>query len=150
MKSRLNLGCGKDYREGYVNLDISKDVGADIVWDAVGSGLPFEDDSFDEVLVNNMLTQINLFKDFVYVINELHRVCSGKIYIRVPNADDTCAFQDPADARRFTDQTFTYMEHGHRRYEQYGKHYGFKPFTVELLENNGRQMSFVLCPVKRN
>lgn len=147
---KLNLGCGKDYREGYVNLDTSKDVGADIVWDAVTSGLPFEDDSFDEILVNNMLTQILHGREFVYVMNELHRVCKGKIYIRVPNADDTCAFQDPMDCRRFTDQTFTYMEHGHRRYEQYGKTYGFKPFTVELVENNGRQMSFVLCPVKRN
>ena len=28
---RLNLGCGPDYRKGWVNVDIRKDIKADIV-----------------------------------------------------------------------------------------------------------------------
>jgi hypothetical protein len=147
--TKLNLGCGKDYREGYINLDISADVGADIVEDITRCN-PFRENTFDEVIVNNVLTQILDPKDFVMVMNTLWYITkgSGCIFIRVPNAKHVCAFQDPMDCRRFTDQTFTYMEFGHRRYEQYGKHYGFKPFQVELLSNNKRQMEFKLCPKK--
>jgi predicted SAM-dependent methyltransferase len=147
---RLNLGCGKDKREGYINLDIAEDVQPDVVVDFVTHGIPFEAEYFDEVIVNNSLTQILFPIDFVFVMNELHRVtkADGVIYIRVPNAEHICAWQDPMDCRRFTDQTFTYMEHGHRRYEQYGKHYGFKPFKVELIDNNGIQMNFKLTPIK--
>jgi ubiquinone/menaquinone biosynthesis C-methylase UbiE len=145
--NKLNLGCGKDYKEGYVNLDISDGVGADIVAD-VQFGIPFDDDTFDEVLVNNMLTQVERGKDFVRVMNELHRVCKGEIFVRVPLVSDACAWQDPMDCRRFTPESFTYMEEGHRRYEQYGKHYGFSPFKVEILENNGRQMRVKLTPCK--
>jgi predicted SAM-dependent methyltransferase len=144
---KLNVGCGRDYREGYINLDISDAVGADVVAD-MADGLPFEDNRFDEVVVQNALTQIQEPYLFVHVMNELHRVTKGVLIVRVPNAKDICAWQDPMDCRRFTDQTFTYMEYGHRRYNQYGKHYGFKPYRVELQEDNGRQMTFHLWPIK--
>lgn len=144
---KINIGCGNDKREGYINLDISPDVNPDIVCD-ITKGLPFERDVFDEVLINNALTQIASSKEFLFVMNDLWRVCYGSIGIRVPNAEDICAWQDPMDCRRFTDQSFTYMDVNHRRYEQYGKHYGFPPFRVELVEDNGKQLIFKLWPVK--
>ena len=147
--NKVNLGCGKDYRYGYINTDVVRGIGADMVFDMT-KGLPFSDDSIDEMIINNSLTQILKFKDFVKVMNEIWRVCKNdsEIIIRVPNAKHICSFQDPADCRRFTDQSFTYMQHDHRRYKQYGEHYGFAPFVVELLDNNGRQMTFKLCPKK--
>jgi predicted SAM-dependent methyltransferase len=143
----LNLGCGHDYIKGATNLDISANVGADIVCDITG-GIPFENNSFDIIIVNNVLTQIQLPKRFIFVMNELWRVSRGEVQIRVPNAKHICSWQDPMDVRRFTDQTFTYMEGGHRRYEQYGKHYGFRPWKVKLISDNGRQMKFKLKPIK--
>lgn len=144
---KLNLGCGRDYREGYINADMSPDVGADKVFD-VTYGIPYADNHFKEVVANNVLTQIADSKDFLRVMNELWRVTDGEIHVRVPYALHECAWQDQMDSRRFTPESFTYMEYGHRRYEQYGKHYGFKPFIIELLENNGIQMKFKLCPKK--
>jgi len=144
---KLHIGCGKDYKKGWINLDISNvgDMQCDIE-----EGVPFQDNEIDEILANNVLCQILKPDRFVFVMTELWRVTkpTGKIIIRVPNALDICSFQDPMDCRRFTDQSFTYMEHGHRRFEQYGRHYGFKPFIVELLEDNGRQMTFQLKPFK--
>ncbi len=146
---KLNLGCGNDYIQVYTNADISFAVGADVVFDLTDY-VPFRDNTFDEVLCNNVLTQVQDPKKFVQVMNDLWRITKpdGQIFIRVPNAEDICSWQDPMDCRRFTDQTFTYMEFEHRRYETYGTHYGFKPFVVELLDNNGRQMTFKLCPKK--
>ncbi|NBW09206.1 MAG: methyltransferase domain-containing protein [Caulobacteraceae bacterium] len=144
---KLNIGCGNDKREGYINLDIEPvgDVQRDIK-----RGLPFNDDSFDEVLVNNVLTQIASNEDFLFVMNEMWRVTKpeGAILVRVPLASDICSFQDPMDNRRFTEESFTYMEWQHRRYVQYGRHYGFKPFKVLLRSNNGKQMEFRLKPIK--
>jgi hypothetical protein len=148
-KVRLNIGCGNDYREDYLNVDYSPHVKTDEVFSI--ERIPYPDNTFLEVVVQNVLCQIRDSKNFRDAMNELHRVTPmiGSIYIRVPNAKDICAFQDPMDCRYFTDQTFTYMQDGHRRYEQYGRHYGFKPFGVELLEDNGRQLLFKLWPIKK-
>jgi len=44
---KLNLGCGLDKREGYINLDVRKEVKPDIVCDLEHSFLPFTDESVD-------------------------------------------------------------------------------------------------------
>lgn len=142
---KLNIGCGNDKREGYINADISPLCNPDVVMD-ITKPLPYDDNTFDEILCNNVLTQILDPKDFLSTMNELWRVCKGFIDLRVPLATHECAFQDPMDSRRFTAESFTYMQCGHRRYEQYGKHYGFKPFQVEIYENNGRQIKVKLTP----
>ncbi len=154
MLKKLNLGCGNDIKReedvDWVNLDISPDVGADVVADFVQTPWPADDDSFDEVLANNSLTQVLTSREYIDVINEIWRITKpdGVIKIRVPYALHPCAFQDPIDCRRFTEESFTYMDINHRRYEEYGKHYGFPPFYVKLIDNNGVQMKFELRPVK--
>lgn len=147
MPVRLNVGCGNDKLEGYLNADITRKCNPDVVC-TLGTTLPFEDNTFDEVRAFNVLTQVGDPSKFVCAMNELHRITKGFIHVRVPNAIDICAWQDPLDVRRFTNQSFTYMEYGHRRYTQYGIHYGFPPFKVELVEDNGVQMHFKLYPVK--
>jgi len=146
---KLNIGCGNDKRDGYTNLDISPDVHPDVVAD-ITECIPFRDNTFDEVLCNNVLTQILFPQTFVQVMNDLWRITkpNGCIYIRVPLVTNPAAWQDPLDCRRFTDQSFTYMQFGHRRYEQYGRHYGFKPFIVEVIDNNNIQMNVCLKPIK--
>ncbi len=143
----LNIGCGNDKMNDAINADISPLCNPDVVC-KLGATLPFKDNQFKEVFAFNVLTQIEANADFVKAINELHRVTNGVVHIRVPDALDVCAFQDSMDCRRFTDQSFTYMDASHRRYSQYGKHYGYLPFKVELVENNGRQMLFDLYPIK--
>lgn len=129
-----------------INADRSELCNPDVVCDI--TNLPFPENRFSEVFAYNVLTQVEYNADYLAALKELYRVTDGVIHIRVPYALDECAFQDPMDCRRFTPESFTYMEYEHRRYEQYGKHYGFPPFKVVPRENNGRQMLFDLYPIK--
>lgn len=90
---KLYIGCGKDIREGYINLDIAKLPGVDIVWDLSKLPLPFKDGEFDEILT------INLFEhmDYVPLMKELHRVLTpgGKLVITVPHFTSYNNASDP-------------------------------------------------------
>ena len=57
---KLNLGCGEDYKEGYVNVDFHGHVNIDVQHDLNSIPYPFADNSFDHVLAvltdNRLLT----------------------------------------------------------------------------------------------
>lgn len=67
---KLNLGCGKDYKEGWVNLDFNTFIKADVYHD-FNKGLPFEDNSFDIVLAKKSLEDVS---DINKLIEEIWRV----------------------------------------------------------------------------
>ena len=46
--TKLNLGCGKDIKEGYINLDIV-DYGGNQIHNINSFPYPFEDNTFDEI-----------------------------------------------------------------------------------------------------
>ena len=69
---KINIGCGKKLREGYLNVDKSDQVGADKVLD-IEEGLPFEDNTFDEILSEHTLEHIRPEK-WAFVLREIHRV----------------------------------------------------------------------------
>lgn len=86
---KLNLGCFKDIKEGYINLDQAKfNDKIDVVHDLEKVPYPFEDNTFDGVLARCVLEHIseNKRKD---IYKELHRICKNGaiIYIRVPYKD---------------------------------------------------------------
>lgn len=142
----LNLGCGKDKKEGYVNAD--KALGSDVVMD-MENPWPFQDNDFKEVVAHDVLQQVSSPKKFVFVMNELWRVTEplGRVFVRVPNAKFPTAFQDPMDVMRFTEDSFTYLQAGNNHYNNYD--YGFKPWKVERIEcRNHVMMEFMLMPIK--
>ncbi len=84
MAKKLNLGCGEDIKEGYVNLDWSSLVGADVAHDLNALPYPFEDNSFDLVEAFHVLEHLE--KPFS-VMKELHRILrpGGTLHIKVPH-----------------------------------------------------------------
>ncbi len=54
----LNLGCGKDIRPGFLNLDKYPGPGVDIVFDVERGPLLFRDDTFDYVLARDFLNHL--------------------------------------------------------------------------------------------
>ena len=81
---KLNVGCGYDHREGYVNLDRVMIKGVNCVFDLdSGDNLPFPDNTFDEILAFHILEHIT---DMGFVMKELYRVLKpdGQLIIRYP------------------------------------------------------------------
>ena len=55
---KLNLGCGREIKEGYINADMSRHDGVDVVWDLNVLPLPFKDNSVDEILCSHILEHL--------------------------------------------------------------------------------------------
>ena len=81
-KMKLNLGCGKDIREGWVNVDWVDAPGIDMVLD-ISDHLPFPSNSVSEVLVSHVLEHII---DWEAVVIEIWRILKpgGTVKIIVP------------------------------------------------------------------
>jgi len=88
---KLHLGCGKDIKSNWINIDIL-DFGQEIVRD-ITKGLPFDDNSVDEIYSCHCLEHIER-KDIPFVWEEIYRVLKpGSIaYIRVPHSSEPEAF----------------------------------------------------------
>ena len=107
--TRLNMGCGKDIRPGYVNVDVVALSGVDVVHDLNSFPYPFSSDSFDEIRCINVLEHLN---DTVRVMEELHRICRnrGVVNIRVPYWNSHITHADPTHRRGFHKMQFEYFD----------------------------------------
>ena len=105
---KLNIGCGKDIRRGYINLDIKKFEGVDAVHNLNKFPYPFKKDYFDEVRATAVLEHIN---DLPRVMREIHRICKkdAKVIIGVPYWNSLLSWNDPEHKRGFTLDTFTFF-----------------------------------------
>jgi predicted SAM-dependent methyltransferase len=84
---KLNLGCGTDYKKGWVNIDVMPELKPDLVQDLL-QPLPFPKLSVQEVLAQDILEHFT-WEDAHTVVAELGRVVKlgGVVTVRVPNVD---------------------------------------------------------------
>ena len=54
---KLNLGCGYNKKDGWINIDNDETVNPDIVRDLT-RGLPFDDNSFDTVICTHTIEHV--------------------------------------------------------------------------------------------
>ncbi|SAK97876.1 Glycosyltransferase family 9 (heptosyltransferase) [Caballeronia calidae] len=121
---KLNLGCGGDYRQGWLNVDKWPDVRPDLVMDLESFPWTLEDNSADEVLLKHVLTNIGQSSaTFERFIQELYRVCRPDALIRIevthPRHKDFLS--DPSQVRGIIPEMFAC----------------FDLRTVELWQANG-------------
>jgi len=104
---KLNLGCGRDIKRGWVNLDFVKGKGVDVVYDLNITPLPFQDGEFDYILCQDVLEHVN----FIPLINDIHRILkkNGTLKIRVPPFTSKLNFEDPTHTHQFSVRTFDYF-----------------------------------------
>ncbi|MEW5867343.1 MAG: HAD-IIIA family hydrolase [Bacillota bacterium] len=87
---RLNLGCGCDYRDGYVNVDIRTTVRTDICCSV--DRLPFPDCNADYIVAKDVLEHFGRL-EVESVLKEWVRVLKpqGEIEIITPNLEAICS-----------------------------------------------------------
>lgn len=105
---KLHLGCGNDYKEGYVNCDVTDRVRVDKIVDLEKPLTMFKDNSVSEIIIYHTLEHIN---NFMILMEELHRILKkdGILDIQVPYYSSKDAHQDPTHVRFFTLKTFDYF-----------------------------------------
>ena len=86
MAIKLNLGCGRDIKEGYINVD--KLGGADVKHDLDVYPLPFKKNSVDFILASHILEHLKEPLDF---LEECQRMLKKgrRMEIRVPHVEAT-------------------------------------------------------------
>ncbi len=101
---KLNLGCGFDYKEGYINCDI-RGVKADKYFDLNKFPYPFKDNSIDKVLISHVLEHLN---EPVNILKEIYRICKNNaiVKIQVPYFSSESAFSDIEHKHFFSYTTF--------------------------------------------
>lgn len=106
---KLNLGCGRNILDGYVNLDIV-DYGGNTIYDLNSFPYPFEENTFDEILASHVLEHLNNFHD---AVTELYRVSKPNAIIKVyaPFFLNTKYFGDPDHKIPFSIRTFDNYEY---------------------------------------
>jgi ubiquinone/menaquinone biosynthesis C-methylase UbiE len=108
---RLNLGCGRDIRSGWINVDAAALPGVDIVADldlCRTKPLPFSENEIEEFTLSHVLEHI---RDALALMAELHRIAKpdAKAEIRVPFGASDDAWADPTHVRPYFVESFAYF-----------------------------------------
>lgn len=107
MSKKLNIGCGEDYREGYINCDIRKNVKKDKYFNLNDFPYPFQDNEIDLVYMKNVLLY---FDEPIKILKELARIVKkgGKIIIINIHALSYGAISDTGSkSMKFTENSFS-------------------------------------------
>jgi hypothetical protein len=105
---RLNLGCGMNRLDGYVNVDRHGEP--DVRHDLEVLPWPWPDDSVSEILLKHVLEHLGRDPGvYLEIMKELYRVCQDGATIRVivPHHRHEFFFNDPTHVRAVTAEGMT-------------------------------------------
>lgn len=110
MLTKINLGCGADYREGYINVDdfsamVGNNLKRDVEWNLKDFPWPFPDNYADEILMVQVLEHL---PDKQRTFEEIKRILKvgGKLVGAVPYARSYAAMVHWQHYNFFYAQTF--------------------------------------------
>ncbi|WP_146101987.1 class I SAM-dependent methyltransferase [Rhodopila globiformis] len=99
---KVNLGCGQNKLDGYINVDKYDSFAPEIVWDLESFPWPFENDSVDEIVMRHCLEHLGAaVETFLSIMKELYRICApgARIFIAVPHPRSDGFAGDPTHVR---------------------------------------------------
>ncbi len=125
---KLHLGCGKNYKHGWINVDCLESTGADVICD-LNARWPFPDNSVDQIYSTHCFEHLNSIS---HTMSECHRVLKpgATMDITVPFAMSQWQFQDPTHRVTWMPETIDYYDSAKKGMPKY---YDFD-FDVELNE----------------
>ena len=108
--ARLNLGCGVQRMEGWVNVDREPETGADLQFDLTRRPWPLPEGCAVEVNLSHVLEHTG--DAFRTVIEELYRVCrdGARVHVRVPGPAHEWFWTDPEHNRPILPETLSMLD----------------------------------------
>lgn len=141
---KLNIGCGKKIDPNYINLDMVKMPGVDVVHDLEIFPYPFADDSLEEIKAIDVLEHVN---NIIGIMDELWRILQpgGKLFIRGPHAAYPLqAWRDPTHRRLFVPGTFDNWDPDTRDGKNYGFYFSKAKFKILEEREVNMGMEYIL------
>jgi SAM-dependent methyltransferase len=111
---RIDIGCGKNKRAGFLGVDAIKFDGVDVVADLASNKWPWGDNTVDEANCSHFLehlTNLDGKYERVHFFNELYRVLKvgGKCALVIPHWCSTRYYGDPTHKEPFSEMGFYYL-----------------------------------------
>lgn len=131
-RTTLDIGCGNKKR-GDVGVDIYPFAGVSVVAD-ISQGLPFKDDTFDQVFFYHVIEHLPLGA-FDGVFHEIWRVtrADGSVRVKTPHYSGPNCWHDPTHVRPYAVATFTrYLTSRNQMHFNYWQRYAFDLHNVRL------------------
>lgn len=137
---RLNVGCGRNIREGWVNIDYAALPGVDIVCDlekVKTNPIDLPESSVDYFHLSHVLEHI---KDTLGLMEELWRLArpDAAIEINVPFGSSDDAWEDPTHVRPYFLDSFGYFSQTYYWRADYGYRGDWQPKKIVLRVNPER------------
>ena len=137
---RLNVGCGRNIQEGWVNLDSAALPGVDIVCDLENlreTPIDLPDGSVEHFLLSHVIEHV---RDSLGLMQELWRLAMpGAIaVIRVPHGGSDDAWEDPTHVRSYFLNSFGYFSQPFYWRADYGYRGDWQPDKIHLLVDRAR------------
>ena len=112
---KLNLGCGFNKFDGWINVDKNSDCQPDEVWNLEKFPWPWETSSAEETIISHVLEHISLYEGF---IKELYRVSApeARILVVVPHHRHEDFFGDPTHVRPITHEGLRLLSKKHNQF----------------------------------
>ena len=102
---KLNLGCGKDYIDDWVNVDLYDDSKCDVTHNLEEFPWPWDDGSVSEIRIIHTLEHLGAdWKVYIKILQEMYRICEDDaiIHVHVPSPWHWNFTSDPTHVRPVT------------------------------------------------
>ncbi len=141
---KLNLGCGKEKKEGCVNVDINSGCEPDVVHNLDVFPYPFAESEFDEVYLDHVIEHL---ESPLAVLEELFRISKndGRIILKCPHF--SCAWLHPGHKSAISTYLFDFFDENHP--ERYGKaNFKVEKMTLFWIRNREDSLKGRGFPIK--
>jgi SAM-dependent methyltransferase len=144
---KLFLGCGREYRDGWVHVDRCPLDHVDVVHDLNVIPWPFDDDSVDQVDAIDVVEHLD---DVVRFMNECWRILrpGGILAIQAVSWQSENLWRDPTHKRGFHRDTFLYFDPRTDWGDRYGRLYTQFHWRVVCVDDDGDSVRAEMMPRK--